>query len=198
MSNNDLKQSQIARLRRKEAGFTLLEAVFAIFILTIGLVGTAAAITYALQLGAISRNVTKSKLLVVASFEEIESLRNSRRLDFKQITNIGNVDNTGSARNFNGFNTGFNAISSEPGFDGVFGTNDDLSISPGPDGVFGTSDDVTDPSFIRDGYSRQIKITNISKSIKKVEIKVRYPGNAGTIGEITGVCYLNDEARLTR
>ncbi len=198
MSNKNTLQIQSSRKRGGESGFTLLEAIFAIFILTIGLVGTAAAITYALQLGAISKNVTKSKLLVVASFEEIESLRNSRRLDFKQIANAGSVDNTGSANFFGGFRTGFNPISSEPGLDGVFGTDDDLSISAGRDGVFGTADDVTDPARIRDGYTRQITITNMSKSIKKVEIKIRYPGNGGTIGEITGVCYLNDDARLTR
>ena len=80
MSNKNSKKFQNSRLCRDQAGFTLVEAVFAILILTIGLVGTAAAITYALQFSAISRNVTKSKLLVVASMEEIESLRNSRRL----------------------------------------------------------------------------------------------------------------------
>ena len=200
MSSNNIStsQKQILRAGSSESGFTLIEAIMAIFILTIGLVGTAAAITFALQYGAVSRNVTKSKLLVVASFEEIESLRNSRRLDYKQLANVGGVDNTGSTHNFSGFNTGFNAISSEPGLDGVYGTSDDLSAAPGPDGIYGTSDDIADPSRVRDGYTRQIKITDVSKSIKKIEVKVRYPGSGGTIGEITGVCYLNDEARLTR
>lgn len=83
MSNKSIKINGSSITIRQESGFTLIEAVIAILILTIGLVGTAAAITYALQYGAISRNVTKAKLLVVASFEEIESLRNSRRLDFE-------------------------------------------------------------------------------------------------------------------
>lgn len=182
MSNKKIEQIQNARRLGGESGFTLVEAVFAIFILTIGLVGTAAAITYALQYGAISRNVTKAKLMVVASFEEIESLRNSRRLDFKQIANAGSVDNNGASNPFTGFSTGFRQI---PG-------------NPGTDGVYGTADDVPDASPSRNGFTRQITITNISSNIKKVEVKVRYPGNGETMGEITGVCYLNDEARLTR
>lgn len=183
MSNKNLKRSQNSPLSsRDEAGFTLVEAVIAIFILTIGLVGTAAAITYALQYGAISRNVTKAKLMVVASFEEIESLRNSRRLDFKQIANVGGVDNEGVSNPFNGFSTGFRQI----------------SVNPGTDGVYGTADDIADTSPSGKSFTRQITITNISASIKRVEVKVRYPGNGETIGEITGVCYLNDEARLTR
>jgi type II secretory pathway pseudopilin PulG len=183
MSNKNNNRSRTAPFsRRGESGFTLVEAVIAIFILTIGLVGTAAAITYALQYGAISRNVTKAKLMVVASFEEIESLRNSRRLDYKQIANVGGVDNEGVSNPFNGFSTGFRQI---PG-------------NPGPDGVYGTADDITDTSPSRNGFSRQITISNISSSIKKIEVKVRYPGSGETIGEITGVSYLNDEARMTR
>lgn len=183
MSNKNIKLAQNSPPNsRNESGFTLVEAVFAIFIITIGLVGTAAAITYALQYGAISRNVTKAKLMVVASFEEIESLRNSRRLDYKQIANVGGVDNTGVSNPFNGFSTGFREI---PG-------------NPGNDGVYGTADDIADTSPSRNGFSRQITITNISFSIKKIEVKVRYPGNGDTIGEITGISYLNDEARLTR
>lgn len=183
MSNKIInKPRNSPRVSRDESGFTLVEAVFAIFVLTIGLVGTAAAITYALQYGAISRNVTKAKLMVVASFEEIETLRNSRRLDYKQIANVGGVDNQDVSNPFDGFSTGFREIAGNPGADGVYGTADDIAN--------------TSPSS--KSFSRQITITSISSSIKRVEVKVRYPGNGETIGEITGVSYLNDEARVIR
>jgi len=184
-------------LKKSEDGFTLIEAVIAIFIVTIGLIGTAAAITYALEFSTISRNVTSAKSLIVASIEEIESLRNSRRLDFKQISNVGGVDNTNAPSRFNGFSTGFKDVSINPGPDGVNGTDDDLR-DDGADGVYGTGDDFDNQSLIRSGYRRQITITVLSDTLKKIEIKVKYMASNGKTGEIAGVCYLNDEARLTR
>src|SRR5687767_1450949 len=86
-----------------ERGFSLLEAVVAILLITIGLIGTAAAITYALEFGTVSKNVTNAKLVIVSTIEEIESLRNSRRLDFAQIANAGDVNNANSLNSFAGF-----------------------------------------------------------------------------------------------
>lgn len=181
-----------------EAGFTMMEAIVAIFVLTIGLVGTAAAITYALEFGAVSRNVGGAKAIIVSSIEDVETLRNAQRLNFKQIANAGKVDNTDSSNQFDGFSAGFKSVSLAPGKDGVNGTNDDLSKSAGADGKFGTDDDVIDDSLVRGGLQRQITITDLSASLKKIEIKVRYLGRQGKQGEITGVGYLNDDARVTR
>ncbi len=81
----------------------MVEAVCAIFVVTIGLIGTAAAITYALEFSAISRNVTSAKSIIVSTIEEIETLRNSRRLDFSQIANVGAVNNADATNTFGGF-----------------------------------------------------------------------------------------------
>ena len=194
MLNNENQKTEMGNPGAGERGFSLIEAIVAIFIITIGLIGTAAAITYALQFGAISRNVTRAKLSVVATFEEIESLRNTRRLNYRQIANIGKVDNSEAVNPFAGFATGFKPISTQPGTDGVNGTADDLR-APGPDQRFGTNDDFDNQALALGGYSRQITITDLSKSLKKIEVKIRYPGNGAAIGEITGVCYLNDEVR---
>jgi prepilin-type N-terminal cleavage/methylation domain-containing protein len=178
MLNNTLKKN----IKNKQSGFTLIEMVIAILVLTIGLIGTAAAITYSLQFTTLSRNVSEAKQVIVGSIEEIESLRNSRRLDFKQIANVGNVNNDNVPTVFNGFSVGFR----------------DVSINPGSDGVHGTNDDPTNPNLIRQGFRRQITITNLSDTLKKIEVKVQYAGTNGGLGELTGVCYLNDEARVTR
>lgn len=181
-----------------EGGFTMIEAIVAIFVLTIGLIGTVAAIIYALEFGAISRNVGTAKQVIVASIEEVETLRNAQRLNFRQIANVDAVDNSDSSNQFSGFSKGFVPVSTEPGVDGVNGTNDDLSIAPGDDGKYGTDDDKKDSLRIIGGYTRQITVSEISTSLKKVEIKIRYVGRAGKQGEITGVSYLNDDARVNR
>ena len=193
MSNNKIPKSST----KGASGFTMIEAVIAIFILTIGLIGTAAAITYALQFGAISRSVSSAKSIVVASIEEVEALRNARRLDFKQVANVGNVDNTGSPNLFDGFSNGFKPVSLNPGPDAVSGTDDDLR-DPGVDGIFGTPDDFDNQGLARGGYLRQISITDLSDSLKRVEVKIRYLGSGGATGEITGVSYLNNELRVTQ
>lgn len=199
MLNNDRNKDACIEFEGSHRGFSLIEVVIAIFILTIGLIGTAAAITFALEFSSISRNVTNGKLIIVSTIEEIEGIRNSRRLDFQQIENVGNVNNTGSENNFNGFSNGFNSVSVNPGPDGVNGTDDDL-ITAGPDGVYGTGDDTVDNSLARSGYFRKITITNLpgSSVIKKVEVRVQYPAAGGKFGEIHGVGYLNDEFRITR
>ena len=197
MLNDETEKISDNSLEKKQNGFSLIEAVVAIFILTIGLMGTAAALSYAIHYGTISRNVTNAKSIIVGQIEEIETLRNSRRLDFKQIANVGSVDNTDAPATFSGFSTGFKELSINPGPDGVSGTDDDLRDA-GPDGILGTADDVDNPAFVRSGYMRQITITNLSGSMKKIEIKVRYVGTNGNVGEIAGVSYLNDEGRLTR
>lgn len=175
----------------------MIEAIAAIFVMTIGLIGTAAALSYAVHYGSISRNVTTAKGMIVSTIEEIETLRNARRLNFAQIANTGSVDNAGSAVSFVGFDTGFQDISLNPGPDGVSGTADDL-LEPGPDGTYGTGDDVVNAALVRSGYRRQITITSLSASLKRIEITIRYFGSGGRVGEIQGVAYLNDESRTTR
>lgn len=197
MLNNKNCQSIGHAASKRDDGFTLVEAVVAIFVVTIGLIGTAAAITYALEFGAISRNVSSAKSVIISTIEEMETLRNARRLAFRQIARVGAVNNTGTTMPFSGFTTGFRPVSTQPGADGVNGTADDL-FERGADGILGTADDVENPGFIRAGYQRQIEITNLSNTLKKIEIKVQYVGRAAKVGEIAGVFYLNDEARVTR
>jgi type II secretory pathway pseudopilin PulG len=182
---------------KNEDGFTLIEAVIAILIITIGLIGTAGAITYALEYSTISKNATNAKQVATSMIEQIESLRNTRRLAFRQIANVGSVDNTDAINNFTGFSTGFKEVSTRPGEDGVTGTDDDL-INAGIDGIYGNADDFVDNSFARNGYTRQITITELSAVVKKVEVKVRYASSAGKIGELRGVCYLNNDSRLSQ
>jgi prepilin-type N-terminal cleavage/methylation domain-containing protein len=194
MSNNGSRSGARPASARSEAGFTMIEMVIAMMIMLIGLLGMAEAISYGLMVSNSGRNVTNTKLLVVSVLEQMETLRNTKELTFGQISNTGQVDDTGSTRAFAGFPTGFTSVSINPGPDGVFGTADDL-IDAGPDQTYGTSDDFTNQALVRPGFQRQIRITSLSSDLKKIEVTLRYPGRGGQYQTMTAISYLNNDAR---
>lgn len=194
MLNNASRPRARRRKLHSESGVTILEMVVAMLILTIGLLGLAASIGYAVTVSNKGRNLTNSKLLVVSLLEQMETLRNTEQLTFGQIANQGSVDNSGASRTFIGFPTAFQPLSINPGPDGIFGTSDDL-ISPGPDNVYGTSDDTIDNTWAVPGYQRQITITSLSTNLKRVQVTLRYPDAAGHTRDLEGVSYLNNDTR---
>jgi len=194
MLNNEIRRRPVRRKLHSESGVTILEMVVAMLILTIGLLGLAASIGYAVTVSNKGRNLTNSKLLVVSLLEQMETLRNTEQLTFGQIANQGSVDNTGATRTFIGFPTAFQPLSINPGPDGIFGTSDDL-ISPGADNKYGTIDDTIDNTWALPGYQRQITITNLSTNLKRIQVTLRYPDAAGHMRDLEGVSYLNNDTR---
>ena len=169
-----------------EAGVTILEMALSTIILTIGLLALAASIGYAIAVSNKGRNLTNTKLVAVSMLEQMETLRNTGRLTFGQIANVGAVDNTGATRDFAGFPTGFQPV----------------SINPGPDGIFGTQDDLIDPAnnqtqstWAMSGCSREIVITNLSPSLKRVQVTLQYQDSGGQMRNLVAVSYLNDDTR---
>jgi prepilin-type N-terminal cleavage/methylation domain-containing protein len=189
------KKHRSHSLKRSDSGFSLLEMVVAITILTVGLLGVASAIGYAMVASNRGRSITNTKLLAVSILEQMETLRNTGNLTFGQIANVGQVNNGGSTRTFLGFPAGPQQISTNPGPDGIYGTADDL-IDAGTDGLFGTSDDVVNPNLAIIGVTRQIQITSLSSTLKKVEVTVNY-AVSGNMQQLKAVCYLNDNSRST-
>jgi len=160
-------------LNRSEGGFSLLEMVVAITLLTVGLLGVASAIGYAMVASNHGRSITNTKLLAVSILEQMETLRDTNNLTFGQIANVGQVSN--------------------PGPDGIFGTVDDL-IDPGADGKFGTGgDDFVNPNFAVVGVTRQIQITDLSTKLKKIQVTINYAVNGGT-KQLVATSYLNDNS----
>jgi prepilin-type N-terminal cleavage/methylation domain-containing protein len=172
-----------------QAGFSLLEMVVAMLILSIGLLAVASTVAYALAASNRGRGVTNSKMLIVTALEQMETLRNTGQLNFQEISNT-----TVSGSTFRGFPSDFRDVSTVPGPDGVFGTADDLSKAPGPDGNYGTSDDIKDLTRIRPNVSRQILITEINPLLKKIQVTLRYGPNGGEVKDLIGISYLNDDA----
>jgi prepilin-type N-terminal cleavage/methylation domain-containing protein len=173
-----------------ERGFSLLEMVMASMILTIGLLGVATSIGYALLASNRGRGITNAKMLIVAVQEQMETVRDTGQLTFAEISNSHVEGST-----FSYFPTEFMPVSAFPGPDGIYGTNDDL-VSPGPDGFYFTSDDFTDPSRARPNVTRQILISAIPNEplLKKITVTIRYAPNGSETRELVGISYLNDDA----
>ena len=174
--------------RQVEGGFSLLEVIVAMFIITIGLIGVASAISYALMASNRGRGTTNAKMLIVSILEEMETMRDTGQLHFNEISNSQVVGST-----FTGFPATFQPVSTTPGPDGVFGTADDL-IDPGPDRVYGNSDDFTNPALARPGVSRQIIISTLPDNdyLKKIQVTLRYSPGGGETRELVCSGYLND------
>jgi prepilin-type N-terminal cleavage/methylation domain-containing protein len=160
---------------QRDRGFSLLEVVIAMVILTVGLLGVASAIGYALMASNSGRSLTNAKLLVVSALEQMETLRDSGQLNFNEISN---THVAGSL--FTNFPTTFIAVSTVPGPDFVFGTMDD----PG----------LTDPSQAFAGVTRQILITDLTPTLKKIQVTLQYSAQGGVSQQLVCVSYLNDDA----
>ena len=186
--------------KHPQGGFSLLEMVVATLILTIGLLGVASAISYALAVTNRGRSITNTKQLVVSMLEQMETVRNTKRLSFGQIANVGAVDNSDAPRdaagnpiNFAGFPPGTLPVTFNTGPDGLHGTSDDLTDA-GPDRIYGTPDDFNNPALAQPGYSRQLTITPLNANLKKIQITLTYQNN-GRTETLIGSSYLNNDAR---
>lgn len=175
MSISMSSRCAVGRSQSREGGFSLLETIVAMLILTVGLLGVASAIGYALMASNSGRGLTNAKLLVVSALEQMETLRNSGQLNFAEISNSHVLGST-----FTEFPTTFLPVSTVPGPDFVYGTMDD----PGR----------TDPAQAVVGVTRQILITPLSPTLKRIQVTLRYSPKGGVTRELVCVSYLNDDA----
>lgn len=160
---------------QRESGFSLLETIVAMMILTVGLLGVASAIGYALMASNSGRGLTNAKLLVVSALEQMETLRDSGQLNFTEISNDHVLGST-----FTSFPTTFLPVSTVPGPDFVYGTLDDPGLSDSTQAI--------------NGVTRQILITSLSPTLKRIQVTLRYSPNGGTSRDLVCVSYLNDDA----
>ena len=123
---------------RHLAGFTLLEAMISIFVLTFGVLSLAAVYAQGIFFASLSQYDYVAEKKAEQAVEAIFTAR-----DIKQLTwaSIQNVSNNGV------FLDGPQPVL-VPGTDGLVGTTTDqgsadelITIGPGPDGILGTADD---------------------------------------------------------
>jgi prepilin-type N-terminal cleavage/methylation domain-containing protein len=168
-----------------QRGFTLVETVISMVILTIGSVGLLGVFGLAVKASQTSQEDMIARQLASEAIESIYTARNSSQLGFPAIQNISN----GGL-----FTDGMHPIKCS-GPDGVVDTADDVSClaasgatcpngglkclnEPGPDGVMGTADDIV---LSLNGYQRQIAITSLLdvngnpiQTLRQVGVTVQY------------------------
>ncbi len=169
-------------------GFSLVEAVFAIMILSVGLIGLVALFGQAIAAVQYSSEDQIAKQKARESLEGVYSARNDTSITWAQIQNVS----SGGI-----FKDGFQPLFL-PGANGIVGTNQDTTTLdrftlPGPDGVLGTVDDIVVPLV---GYQRQILIQPVSNPDGSVNpdlrhltvtIRVTSPGRGLRDYTVTGI-----------
>lgn len=147
-----LQKNTIAKQAAKQSGFTLIEVLIAIAVMSIGLLSVVASIATAMQATQSAQEDLVARQKAMEALESIYTARNSQQVGFSAINNT-----TASP-------PGLFLAGAQPllcaGPDGLVGTADDVAcqtsggvtcpnggvecwVLPGPDGVLGTGDDVT-------------------------------------------------------
>jgi prepilin-type N-terminal cleavage/methylation domain-containing protein len=147
-----LNKSAPGRQATKQSGFTLVEVMIAIAVMSVGLLSVVASIATAMQATQSAQEDLIARQKAMEALESIYTARNSQQVGFSAINNT-----TASPPGI--FLSGAQPLLCA-GPDGLVGTSDDVScktsggvacpnggvecwVLPGPDGVLGTADDVT-------------------------------------------------------
>lgn len=169
----------------RQAGFTLVEVMIAIVVMTIGLLAVVASIATALATTQSAQEDLIARQKAREALESIYTARNSQQLPFASINNTS----SGGI-----FQSGPQPLQCA-GPDGLVGTTDDVPcttaagvtcpnsgvecmVLPGPDGVLGTADDQTMSlaNFTRTITISQVLLANgtVNEAMMAVSVSVSY------------------------
>ena len=174
--------------RSKQGGFSLIEVMIAILILSVGILSMIAAFASAVSSTQNAEENLIARQKALEAMESIFTARNTQQITFAQINNIPN----------GGLFTSGATQLMYAGLDGLVNTADDIPFPangvcpagpecipmPGPDGILGTADDV--PMSLGN-FRRQITISpvleadgvTIDPNIRQITVTISYPGPGG-------------------
>ncbi len=155
---------------RHDEGFTLLETIVAMSILSVGLLGLAQVFVLGMQHMSTSTANLIAREKAREAVESVHTARDTRTITWAQIRNVsaGGVFVDGEQPLY------------AAGEDGLVNTADDVTAGletlrdPGRDGTLGTADDVLTPLA---GFTRRIEIRElnpVNTALREVVITITY------------------------
>lgn len=159
-------------MKKNENGFTYIEVMCAIVILTIGILAQLSALSLSILRQREAEQQTIARQIASSTLESVFAARDlSKSGETVTWDSINNSDVNSSGL----FLPGWNPIRQDSGKDGIQGTNDD-ACDYGSDCTVGS---YTNSSPFVDGFERRIVITDVQESgtfIKKrrIEVSIRY------------------------
>jgi len=152
---------------KSESGMTLIEALVAMLVLTVGAAGMATVFAYSLRAASTGPNELIAMHKAAEAIEGVFSARDSHSLTWDQLRNVSDggifLDDATDLY--------------LAGDDGVVNSQDDpLTVEsfelPGPDEYFGTGDDVTQALT---GFTRQISIVDVTADLRLITVTIKFP-----------------------
>lgn len=172
-------------------GFSLVETVIALGVLTTGILGAAAVLATGMQ------NLSSSPADVVTTqkaaeaMEAVFSARQSGKLTWAQIKNVNGASGSDGGVFVDGAQPLY-----RPGADGLVNTADDAVagvetvVLPGKDQTLGTADDQT---VTLTGFTREIKIRDVTgenSQLRSIIVTIKYQ-NGPTLRTYTLTTYIS-------
>ncbi len=181
----------MTKRRSKQRGFTIIETMIAIAIMSIGILTLIAAFATAVNTTQNAQQNLIARQKTLEAMESIYTARNSQQITFAQVANTttsGGIFTSGATQLLC------------PGNDGLVNTSDDVNCPatgacaagpecitlPGPDGILGTPDDV---GMSLANFTRQIAISSVLESdgitidpnLKQITVTVTYMSGGSTL-----------------
>jgi type II secretory pathway pseudopilin PulG len=150
---------------RSQAGFSLVETIVAVGVLTVGALGLAGIFAVGVQKTISSPDELLATQKATEAIESVFSARDSHVLTWLQLRNVNDAGI---------FMNGPQPLKVD-GPDGVVNTADDGAVEsmvlPGPDQMLGTGDDVTQTLA---GFTREIRIVDLSDDLRSVTVTITH------------------------
>ena len=141
---------------RSESGFSLVETLVSMLVLTVGVLGLSQAFVSGVQKSISAPYEVLATQKAAEAVESVFAARDSHTISWAEMKNAADG--------------------------GVFlNTSDDGAVEsftfPGPDGYVGTGDDKV---LTLDGFTRKIEIVELSGFLRQITVTITYPANGQT------------------